>query len=230
MARFTEQELRYLRILNELQDATEVQVFYEERGDIEEAVGEAPNAFALLEEWHGIRLAPELQRVFLRFDGISSHWSFTRGESSLSGEFSLRHLSAAMFATGEHLIHEEVDAERRVLYSEFRIFDEHPRTGAGTLAALRVPPTATGLLSPEIWYYDSSDSELRLDLDYAQYLDTLLVTKGTNGWQYLYADVDLTDTGLGGVADDLSTMLDVFPKLFPAYDYSDLRARLEERL
>ncbi|GAA3727624.1 hypothetical protein GCM10022225_06220 [Plantactinospora mayteni] len=230
MTRFTEQELRYRRMLDELQAAAGVEVFYEERGNVEEGLGEAPDAFALFEEWHGIRLAPELRRGFLRFDGISCHWRLRRGESSLSGEFSLRHLSAAFFATGEHLIHEDLDPERRVLYSGFRIFDEHARTGAGTLAALGIPPAATGLLSPEIWYYDSSDGELKLDLDYAQYIDTLLVTRGTNGWQYLYADVDLTESGLAGVGDDLRTMLDVFPELFPDHDYADLRTRLQERL
>ncbi|WP_328336893.1 hypothetical protein OG873_37860 [Streptomyces violaceus] len=230
MARYTEQELRYLRLLDELQETGGVDVHYEERGEIEELMGEAPAAFALIEEWQGVRFAAELQRAFLRFAGISAHWTLTKGASTLYGEFSLRHLAAALFATGETLVHEDLPADVRALYEEFRVFDEQPRTGAGTLAALRVPSMATETISPEVWYYDSSDGAVRLDVDYAQYLDALLVTKGTLGWQYLFADVDLGESGLGGVADDLRTMLDVFPELFPSEDYSDLRARLEARL
>ncbi|QWB27374.1 MULTISPECIES: hypothetical protein [Streptomyces] len=229
MARYTEQELRYLRLLDELQETDGVDIRYEERGEIEELTGEAPEAFDLIEEWQGVRFAPELQRAFLRFDGISSHWTLAKGGSTLHGEFSLRHLPAALFATGETLIHDDLPADVRALYEEFRVFDEQPRTGAGTLAALRVPSVVTGSISPEVWYYDSSDGAL-LDIDYAQYLDALLVTKGTFGWQYLYADVDLGESGLGSVADDLRTMLDVFPDVFPGHDYSDLRARLEARL
>ncbi|MET9764540.1 hypothetical protein ABZ016_36675 [Streptomyces sp. NPDC006372] len=230
MARYTEQELRYLRLLDELQEADGVDVRYEERGEIEEATGEAPEAFALIEEWQGVRFAPELQRAFLRFDGVSSHWTLTEGATTLSGEFSLRHLPAALFATGETLIHDDLPADVRALYEEFRVFDEQPRTGAGTLAALRLPSVVTETISPEVWYYDSSDGACLLDIDYAQYLDALLVTKGTFGWQYLFADVDLGESGLGSVADDLRTMLDVFPQLFPGHDYSDLRTRLEARL
>ncbi|WP_435281588.1 hypothetical protein [Streptomyces koelreuteriae] len=230
MARYTEQELRYLRLLDELQETDGVDIRYEERGEIEELTGEAPEAFDLIEEWQGVRFAPELQRAFLRFDGISSHWTLAKGGSTLHGEFSLRHLPAALFATGETLIHDDLPADVRALYEEFRVFDEQPRTGAGTLAALRVPSVVTGSISPEVWYYDSSDGALLLDIDYAQYLDALLVTKGTFGWQYLYADVDLGESGLGSVADDLRTMLDVFPDVFPGHDYSDLRARLEARL
>ncbi|MFG2828970.1 hypothetical protein ACGFWI_16170 [Streptomyces sp. NPDC048434] len=230
MARFTAQELRYLKILDELQEAEEVDVHFEERGNIEETVGEAPEAFALISEWHGIDLSPELQRAFLRFDGVSCHWHMAKGNTSLNGEFSLRHLSAAMFATGDSLIHEDCSEAQRTLYSEFRIFDDHPRTGAGTLVALRVQDGTNDAISPEIWHYDSSDGAFRLDIDYAEYLDALLITKGTHGWQYLYADVDLGDSGFGGIADDMRNMLEVFPTLFPDYEYEPLRRRLEERL
>ena len=230
MTRFTAQEQRFLRLLDDLQAAEGIEVFYEERGDLEELTGEAPEAFALMEEWQGVRLAPELHRAFLRFSGLSCHWAVEGDRANLSGEFSLRHLPAALFATGEVLLHDDVPPSRRALYEEFRIFDEHPRTGAGTLAALRIPPVTPTTISPEVWYYDGSDGELRLDLDYAGYLDALLVTKGTNGWQYLFADVDLTETGLGSVADDLRTMLDLFPSLFPEHDYEPLRERLAARL
>ncbi|MFE3737067.1 hypothetical protein [Streptomyces sp. NPDC059134] len=229
MTHLTQQELKYRRLLNELQEAEEIEVFFEERGNIEETVGEAQEAFALVEEWHNIRLIPDLQSAFLRFDGLSCHWRLKKGELRLSGEFSLRHLSAAMFATGEGLIHEDLDSARRALYSEFRIFDDHPRTGAGTLAALRIPHVASGIISPEVWYYDSSDGEFKLDLNYAQYLDVLPVTKGTYGWQYLYTDSDLSGSGFGSVANSMRTMLGVFPKLFPDHDYTDLQTRFEER-
>lgn len=58
----------------------------------------------------------------------------------------------------------------------------------------------------------------------------MLVTKGTAGWQYLFADVDFKSPWMQEVGSELKTMLATFPALFPQYDYAPLRARLEARL
>ena len=69
-----------------------------------------------------------------------------------------------------------------------------------------------------------------MDIDYCAYLAALRVTKGTFGWQYLFTEVSLAEEDYKNTARRLTDMLDVFPRLFPAHDYSELRARLEERL
>lgn len=68
-----------------------------------------------------------------------------------------------------------------------------------------------------------------MEVTYREYLDALLVTKGTYGWQYLYTDVSL-GRGFGGVRRYLQGMIELFPEIFPNHDYSPLVERLEARL
>ncbi|MET7622691.1 hypothetical protein [Streptomyces sp. NPDC005408] len=110
---------------------------------------------------------------------------------------------------------------------ELRIFDQAPFGGAGQATGLRVPPKGDRL---EIWHYVSTCTELhRLNLDYGTYLETLLITKGAWGWQYLFADVDLTGREYHDAASNLAAMFEAFPVLFPDHDYEPLRARWRER-
>ncbi|MFJ2202817.1 hypothetical protein ACIQPP_49155 [Streptomyces violaceusniger] len=94
-------------------------------------------------------------------------------------------------------------------------------------------------MSPlEIWYCDIADiggdpyppGYIKLDLSYSQYLEAPLLAKGVFGWQYLYAKMSLRDTSWSNVRNRLKVMVDVFPELFPQYDYTELRERFEARL
>ncbi|NUP16886.1 MAG: hypothetical protein HOZ81_12420 [Streptomyces sp.] len=109
---------------------------------------------------------------------------------------------------------------------EIKTFEEGPESGR--LAALRVPMD----VSPggEVWFFDMRQGAIPMELDYPAYLENLLVTKGVIGWQYLYCAPEDCGMGFFPIVDGLTEMLDVFPRLFPAHDYTDLRARLEARL
>ncbi|GAA5093076.1 hypothetical protein [Nocardia iowensis] len=227
MTDLSPQEQRYMQLLDELQQARGIEVYFEERGPVEKIYGDVPTTFARLAELHGLILDPELQQGFLRFEGVSSHWGIYLEDTYLSGEFSVRHLGAAMFATAKHLVTEDSTEFERHLYPQLRVFDSQPRTGVGTMAALRIQP---GVTTPEIWYYHGTRGTFRLDLNYREYLDALLVTKGAHGWQYLFADVDMKNDEFHGPATNMRIMLAAFPDLFPDHDYSPLRARLAERL
>ncbi len=69
-----------------------------------------------------------------------------------------------------------------------------------------------------------------MDITYCQYLDALLLTKGTYGWQYLYTDISLRRGDFDETVRYLRGMLEVFPEIFPQHDYRELRERLEARL
>ncbi|MEV6875152.1 hypothetical protein [Amycolatopsis sp. NPDC051128] len=56
------------------------------------------------------------------------------------------------------------------------------------------------------------------------------MTKGTSGWQLLFADVSLRGDEFDWVVDGLRSMLKTFPDLFPKHDCEPLTRRLEERL
>ncbi|MEV0703274.1 hypothetical protein AB0I53_35880 [Saccharopolyspora sp. NPDC050389] len=166
-------------------------------------------------------------RCFLRFDGFAGHWSIQRGDLYLTGEFSLVHLGAAMFQTAEDLETEYGSEFEERLCEELRPFDEHPKGGGGTLAGLRIQP---GVGSPEVWYYNGTSEFYKLDLDFCEYLDAVLVTKGTYGWQYLFADVDGQNDDFQFAVENLQNMLQVLPEIFPGRDYEPFRNRLAARL
>jgi hypothetical protein len=220
-------ECRYLSMLDELQNASEVDVMYEERRPIREDAEDAPEIFQLIAEEEGVALDPSLHRVFLRFDGLSSHWAVERPGIYLTGEFSVRHIGAAMLTTGVEPATDEPSEQEGRLYGEMRAFDEQPRGGGGTLSALRIDP---GMSNPEVWYYHATRGVFRMDLDYPDYLDALLVTKGTDGWQYLFTDVSLREIDFQGAAENIQNMLRIFPEIFPGHDYAPFEARLAERL
>jgi hypothetical protein len=84
--------------------------------------------------------------------------------------------------------------------------------------------------TPEVWFLDHRHANIRLDLDYRDYLDNLILTKGATRWQYLFADVRLSDREFTRVRESLETMLSIFPDQFPDHDYAALVARFEARL
>ncbi|REK87656.1 hypothetical protein DY245_25520 [Streptomyces inhibens] len=227
MSPLSDYEKRYLAMLDELSNSPEIQVYYEERGPVEEQVGDAQEAFELIADEQGIFLDPLLHRTFLRFEELSCHWGVERGDVYLTGEFSLYHLAAAMLTVGVDLATDDTPEEESTLYSELRLFDDHPRGGGDTMAALRIHP---GMTSPEVWYYHGTRGVFKLDLNYSEYLDALLTTKGTYGWQYLFTDVSMRDVDFQGAAENIQNMLKIFPEIFPDHDYEPFRVRLAERL
>ncbi|GAA4624445.1 hypothetical protein GCM10023196_024610 [Actinoallomurus vinaceus] len=171
-------------------------------------------------------LTPERLELVAEADEYHADWATTDGR--VSGEFCVRNIHGCLVNGDLPLTDEGLEpGERRVL-RELKIFDEAPFGGAGSVTGLRVLPEG-GV--PEIWHYVSTRTMLhRLHLDYGTYLDTLLITKGATGWQYLFADVDLTEPKHADTAGNLTAMLDIFPGLFPGHDYEPLRTRLRERL
>lgn len=182
--------------------------------------------FEKLTRRHELPFNAAIRERFFRFDNIEAYWRSSNPESKIVGEFNLTHLYRSVLGKQMDPAWEEEDDEEPELYSELRVFDETPRTGSGRMAALRATP---GTTNPEIWFFDMQGA-LEMDLDYATYLDTLLITKGTVGWQYLFCAAGLTTPGFAATVKGIKEMLQVFPQLFPDYDYSDLGARLEERV
>ncbi|MET9833111.1 hypothetical protein ABZ078_28295 [Streptomyces sp. NPDC006385] len=219
-------EKRCARVFREMCDAPGVNVSEAEFGEIRSPFDDPAVIFRRLESSKSLPLGSEVQRNFFRFHEIKMYWRSSRPDSHMVGEFHLTHLYRSV--AGNHVSNTregKTDRERE-LYDELRIFDDTPSTGTGRLTALRV---VNGSSNPEIWFFDMRPRTLPMDLDYGAYLDTLLATKGTIGWQYLFCDVEFGDPGFTPVVKGLAEMLEVFPQLFPDYDYSDLKARFRER-
>jgi hypothetical protein len=222
-----EYERKYVGMLDELRAAPEVEVLHEKRGPLED--GDWADITAMIsDEFPETILDPTLERVFLRFEVVACHWGIERGGTYLTGEFSLRHLGAAMFATVEDLGPEDDGAEfDERLFGELHPFDEHTKGGGGTLAGLRVQP---GVPAHEVLFYNGTSRWYQLDLDCCGYFDALLMTKGSFGWQYLFAAVDQHNDDFQFAVENLQNMLRVFPEIFPGHNYEPFRARLADRL
>lgn len=163
------------------------------------------------------------------FTAAEYHAGWITGDGRVRGEFCLGNIHDCLVEHHPQLRDEGLGLDERGVLPQLKIFDQAPFGGAGEVTGLRMPrangrPPMRGRL--EIWHYVSTQSRLhRLNVGYGTYLETLLITKGAWGWQYLFADACLDHD----VASNLAAMLETFPVLFPDYDYEPLRARWAER-
>ncbi|TJZ54223.1 hypothetical protein FCH28_13665 [Streptomyces piniterrae] len=228
-------EQRLLKTQQELQDCPHLTVNRSLTGELGQIFEKTPALFGYLPEWDGVVLSSELCVNSPRISELANHWWSAPGADlpELGGEFRITDLFSAVIKHPPDLIPSGWPGAE--LCSELRVIDNTPLTAAGQLAAIRIQRHTDPL---EIWYYDMDMNEVegwgrqlvRLDLTYTGYLERLVLTKGTYGWQYLFTDeVPFTDPYFKDIRTGLGAMLDHFPGLFPTWDYTDLRRRFAAR-
>ncbi|MFF5477928.1 hypothetical protein ACFY5C_11410 [Streptomyces sp. NPDC012935] len=220
-------EERCAVVLQQLRETDEFDLYRAQLGETLYAMDVAESVFEDLAETDDLPLSPGIQQYFFRYGAIEAAWRSQRPDSGLVGEFKLNHIMSALVNKRLNKIWKGEDDEERALYSELRIFDDTPQTGTGRMSLLRATP---GTTDPEVWFFDMRQGAMPMELDYPAYVETLLVTKGVIGWQYLYCAPEFCGEGFFPLVAGLREMLDVFPRLFPEHDYTDLRARFEERM
>lgn len=191
---------------------------------------DAGPTLAGIAELYRMELAPHFRDSFVRFNRLWSRWRFETDRVRLNGEFRIGNLPVALATPPPPFSVNGTPPEMRRLHAELRVIDDRPDSGTGHQAAIRIQ---AGASDPELWYFHLGLGTIRMDIDYREYLDALVLTKGTAGWQFLYCDLtkDLRESYDVRTANrNLTTMLDVFPELFPGHDYSGLRDRLAARL
>lgn len=220
-------EARCAKVLQDIRDTAEFDVERARLGPIPYALDDAEEVFQTLAEEEDLPLGPPVRKYFFRHGMIEACWRPRQASSDLVGEFKLTHIMVALSDKRMDEIWGGENDEERALHKELRYFDDTPVTGSGRMALLRA---TTGATAPEVWFFDMRQGATRMELDYPGYLETLLITKGVIGWQYLYCQPEVCGAGFIPLTDGLKEMLELFPRLFPEYDYTDLRARLEARL
>lgn len=192
---------------------------------------EDPRAtMAGIADLYGMDLAPYFHRSFVRFSCLWTFWRLETADDTLVGEFRIGNLPVALATPPPPFSVRSSTPDQRLLHAQLRVIDDRPESGTGHQATLRLRP---GDSDPELWYFHLGLGTLRMDINYQEYLDALILTRGTSGWQFLFCDItkELREGyDFRAASRDLKTMLDVFPKLFPDHDYSGLRARLAARL
>ncbi|MER7049225.1 hypothetical protein [Streptomyces jumonjinensis] len=231
----TPNELRHARSLEEISSNPAIE---SRCGNPEELGVKLEDLLPLYEhnpDWEDVIIDDDLLDCALRFEDMGAAWHTKEDFPEILGEFNLLHFYDVFDqSSGPPPLSDSSPFQREFL-SQLRVFDNTRRSGAGMLTYIRMQPAVTPL---EIWYEDRAEIGtspypsylIKLDMSYCEYLQAVTLTKGTYGWQYLYTDVSLRDPQLHSEALYLQNMLEVFPKLFPAYDYAPLRQRLEARL
>ncbi|MEU7892177.1 hypothetical protein AB0B45_04850 [Nonomuraea sp. NPDC049152] len=192
-----------------------------------------------LPEWENVSMAGGLVSHQLRFSEFFIAWKTTGPLPLVHGEIDVFPLlDVVEQGEGPPIRYPTTEFQRRFL-SQLRCIAGSRGSGNGHLTHLRVQPDASPV---EIWFDDEhADTELypshpypcthvKLDLTYGEYVDALLATKGTRGWEFLFTDIELGKPYFHDIVTNLRNMLEVFPRLFPACDYTPFRERLAARL
>ncbi|WP_275463282.1 hypothetical protein [Streptomyces noursei] len=231
----TESERVLIESLREIRECEELIVDHSGAGQLTDTFEEAPAIFEYLPDWTGVQLSHDLCVNSPRISQIGSRWRIETSQPELHGEFRITDLFTALLKHPPDLTWQGSTCEERDFFASLRVIDDTPIAATGQLAAIRVQPHVDPL---EIWYYDMDLNEadgwdkqyVRMDITYPEYIYNLAATKGTFGWQYLFTgELSLRGPYLENIGTHLTAMLEIFPRLFPAWDYTSLANRLEAR-
>ncbi|WP_159030036.1 hypothetical protein [Kitasatospora albolonga] len=244
-------EDRLVAMLAGLRENEAVTVYDAEEGPLATWLAGPEHALEVMEKAAGLALAPSMVGNFHRYGVLGCYWRATE-DTTLGGEFGLNHLVNACVGSVPRTISEadwptsergysglvanvsevympEVDMEGELTELVLHGFDGNVHTGDGAIAGFRAEDGVVLDMSghPEIWYsVNTSGTVVRLGLSYPEYLETLLLTRGLHGWQYLFADPH--DPGFPEYFHlDIGRHLDFIARAFPRDDFSALRARHE---
>ncbi|MFE1310369.1 hypothetical protein [Streptomyces sp. NPDC058755] len=170
--------------------------------------------------------ADRLSEYYFPVEEVHLSWNSVDGPF-VGGEFCITNIVTCLTRWHPPMEDAALTPEERRVLAGLKIMDEEPYAGTGRATGLRASSQSP---EPELWYHDATRSRLeRLDLTYGTYLDTVLVTKGAFGWQYLFADIDLGQPEFGEVVENLTEAFALFSSAFPQRAYAPLKARLEAR-
>lgn len=212
-----------------LQELSESDAFSVEFGEPDPNVtlpAHPSGALELVGEKLGAQIAGKMLEHYFPEERVHAAWQ-AAGEPVVYGEFCLLNIVTCLTKWRPPLEDPVLSASQRGILASLRVMDQEPYGGSGRIAGLRI---VSSRQEPEIWFYDMSRSRLtQLDMDYGTYLDMVLVAKGAGGWQYLFADVDMSVPQFHEDAENLQAAFALFSEEFPQYSYEDLRSRLEAR-
>ncbi|NBE52379.1 hypothetical protein [Streptomyces boluensis] len=171
-----------------------------------------------------IGLEPDTSLESYRLGAAFVHAAWFTRDYSSEGEFRLHDIWCCLNGENLNFTDRHLSAEENETLQKLKVLDQCLESGR--LTGIYVSESGEG----EIWFYDNNSRLLkRLDIDYRSYVQNLFTIKGTSGWQYLFTDTDLSGDKFDVLVDYLKNALNDFPTVFPEYDYTDLRTRLEAR-
>lgn len=231
---FTAFQGRFAHLVERLVDSPHVSVPHQAFGeDVQDGAG-ADVVFAELAKDADVHLDDAFRDLYFTPAELHVVWRLTAdGTRRFNGELCLQNI-AEWAANGWAPDDWTLPSEQYSQLSRLRVIDYEPHAGTGSVTGISADRQARPLsigAGAEIWHFDAGEHRLeRLDVDYAGYLDAALLTMGTHGWQYLFADVNLRREVNHHTVADLERMLTDLPEILPGHDYEPLRQRFDTRL
>ncbi|QUQ71055.1 hypothetical protein [Kutzneria sp. CA-103260] len=234
MPALNQPEERHLGSLVDLRDAESIALLDSRHGDIGPAFVDIEPLALFDAEWDDLRLDADMLGDSLRFE-VAAHWESGPADPPFAGEYRVPS-PMEILSQGRMPSSDMLETEfQRSFAAQLRHIDNAYESSRGFMTFLRMVPGASPL---EVWFSDLAGTGaapyppgyVKLDLTFTKYVETLLLTKGLHGWQYLFADVSLTDPALQHVTEGLRNGLNALPDIFPGLDYAPLARRLAARL
>ncbi|GAA1539634.1 hypothetical protein GCM10009678_22460 [Actinomadura kijaniata] len=228
---FTAFHERYARVVERLVRSPLVSVTHRASGAGVRGGAGADVVFAELAKDSDVHLDDAFRALYFAPAELHVAWRLT-ADTTTGGEFCLQNI-ARWSADGWGPDDWTLSGEESDRLGELSVIDYEPRSGSGSVTGISLDdgerPLSVGA-DAEIWYFDAGEHRLeRLDVDYAGYLEGVLLTVGAHGWQYLFADVNLRREVNPHTVADLERMLGALPEILPGHDHEPLRRRFDAR-
>ncbi|MFE4373864.1 hypothetical protein ACFRMN_37655 [Streptomyces sp. NPDC056835] len=235
MRTLSSSEQNHVESFNEVIASKHVEIDFSEFGILKEPLTENPRSITFFPEFDQVALGHQLRECNLRIAELSCRWRTVEKNPEIGGEFRLRDLYDSILRRAPQFPSEAAKGAEIEIFPQLRVIDFPQHAGTGNFTAIRIQEHVEPL---EMWYYDARLSTapgrtsglIQMETSYCDYLAELLLTKGTFGWQYLFADISLRGIFFQETVEGLRRMISLFPEIFPGRDYSSLAARLEARL
>ncbi len=223
---------RYLNMLKEIEASPYTHIISIEKEFRQLTVPEINRSMKRIEGGLGYKLPDNFKQYIFPSSRLSVCWHYEiDGKYEVGGEFSLRNLYAVLCVEQDQLWTEHSSEPEKKFLKTLRVFDRYPNVGADKYTAFKVEDKVA---SPEIWYCDEDDDRYyKLDLEYNDYLECLLETRGFYGWQILFSSkiesfvYKHRDLASNTTIKWIQKRLEDMPKLFPNTDFSKYQQRFD---
>ncbi|MEU9879872.1 hypothetical protein [Streptomyces phaeochromogenes] len=231
---FNHIERGLLASLGQLSQQSSIEVIDELRGEINQPFSELLPLTDFERDWRDVSLDFDTLEESSRLDEIGVYWQTKPPLPQFFGEYRIPSPYEVLAQGTQDTGGMGIQRVQRDFLRQLRYIDHAWQSGSGSTTWIRMSPNTSPL---EIWQHDLTmtggtpypHGYVQLDITYRKYIETLILTKGTRGWQYLFADVPFRDSPIAEIAENVTHMLQVFPDLFPEHDYSELQQRWEAR-
>jgi len=134
----------------------------------------------------------ELKRLQKIPERVSLYWGYNNGDEEINGgEFNCTNALVALVNNQPRDMSYVLTEEQ---IHQFRIIDTHPHTGDGTIVFIELDPNLKFIELP-LYFMNGNGRLSRMEMNYFEYLDKLLVIKSYYNWHLLYLQKDRVDDG-----------------------------------